>query len=152
MVPEAVEVAERPRPVDDSEIPTTEIATMTLAEIYAEQGFRDKALEILRQVVERHPGAERVVSRIAALEAEEPRAPETTGAKADDGVDDEIARTLEPEPLTLSAASSEIDDDEPEVSPSPPLEAQPPAGSARERERERFEHFRNWLDRIRVDD
>jgi len=152
VAPEAVEVAARPRPVDDSEIPTTEIATMTLAEIYAEQGFREKALDILRQVVERHPDAERVVSRIAELEADDSRAPEATAVEADDGVDDEIARTLAPEPLTLSATPSEIDDDEPEVSPSPPLEAPPSAGSEQERERERFEHFRNWLDRIRVDD
>ena len=141
---------------DATEVPTTEIATMTLAEIYAEQGFRDKALEILRQILERHPDAERVVSRIAELEAEEPADAEPGSGEAPTsdrgGVDEEIARTLAPEPITLSASAPEIDEDEPEVSPSPPLEAPASAESAEERERERFEHFRNWLDRIRVDD
>lgn len=141
---------------DATEVPTTEIATMTLAEIYAEQGFRDKALEILRQILERHPDAERVVSRIAELEAEEPADAEPGSGEAptsdQGGVDEEIARTLAPEPITLSASAPEIDEDEPEVSPSPPLEAPASAESAEERERERFEHFRNWLDRIRVDD
>ena len=129
---------------------------MTLAEIYAEQGFRDKALEILREIVERHPDAERVTTRIAELESEGPAdaAPTAGDAPTSDqaGVDEEIARTLAPEPITLSASAPEIDEDEPEVSPSPPLEAPASAETEEERERERFEHFRNWLDRIRVDD
>ncbi len=154
--PDATEIPAPRRRADDAGVPTTEIATMTLAEIYAEQGFRDKALEILRQIVERHPDAERVTMRIAELESEEPAdaAPTAGDAQTSDqaGVDEEIARTLAPEPITLSASAPEIDEAEPEVSPSPPLEAPASAETEEERERERFEHFRSWLDRIRVDD
>lgn len=141
----------------DDAIPTTEIATMTLAEIYAEQGFEQKAIGILRQVLERNPGADKVAHRIEELEtalaAPPEPAPEVEVA-AERVQDPEVARALDPEPLTLEAAETSVDTDErdPEVEPAPPLTARTSPESEEEDERERYGHFRSWLDRIRVDD
>lgn len=145
------------RPVDDEAIPTTEIATTTLAEIYAEQGFAVKALEILRQVLERNPGAETVARRIAELEAAppaaEPEPPAAPEAATPSQPDADVQRALDTEPITLSADEAPRDDLEgPEVEPAPPLTARTSPESEEEDERERYGHFRSWLDRIRVDD
>ena len=45
-----------------------EIATGTLAEIYAQQGLYDRALEIYRRIAQRSPADDRVAARIAELE------------------------------------------------------------------------------------
>ena len=162
-VPEAPVISEAPSvsetdapplPVEtiaraEGAVPTTEIATMTLAEIYADQGFASKALDILRQVLTRHPDAESVAVRIAELEtrlADEAAAPkhQQVGAPDDDLDEDDDVETL-----TLSAHTPEVEDDE--VLPSPPIEARSSETVERD-ERERYDHFRRWLDRIRVDD
>ena len=51
--------------------------TETLAELYLQQGFRDEALSIYHQLLDRNPTDEALKSRIAALEQAEvpPRAP-----------------------------------------------------------------------------
>lgn len=162
----------------DDAIPTTEIATMTLAEIYAEQGFRQKALDILRQVLERNPGADKVARRIEELESisAEPVSEETANPgsehesaatdsepapRAEDERPDlqaDVERAIDPEPLTLTASETPNDpledglDDGPEVEPAPPLTARTSPEAEEEDERERYGHFKNWLDRIRVDD
>jgi tetratricopeptide (TPR) repeat protein len=51
-----------------------ELATITLADIFASQGYRDKALKIYREVLAKEPGNELVQQKIAVL--------------ADDSVDD----------------------------------------------------------------
>ncbi|HUP19409.1 MAG TPA: hypothetical protein VM778_05575 [Gemmatimonadota bacterium] len=45
-----------------------EIATGTLAEIYAQQGLHARALEIYRRIALRSPSDDRVAARIAELE------------------------------------------------------------------------------------
>lgn len=47
-----------------------EVATETLAEVYAAQGFRAEAAEIYRKLLRRRPEDERLLSRLAALEKE----------------------------------------------------------------------------------
>ena len=151
----------------DDTIPTTEIATMTLAEIYAEQGFREKALVILRQVLERNPDAEKVARRIEELEAVAPAAEPTPEPAAEPPVeerasqppvDEDVRDAIDPEPITLRAEDTRIEPDdggeapEPEVEPAPPLTARTSPEAEEEDERERYGHFKNWLDRIRVDD
>jgi tetratricopeptide (TPR) repeat protein len=46
------------------------LATKTLAEIYLAQGYRDKALEVLREILARHPEREDIRAQIADLERE----------------------------------------------------------------------------------
>ena len=121
-----------------SGVPTAEIATMTLAEIYAEQGFRSKAAEIYRQILDRNPDAAGVRERLERLEAEvasgEPERPEpTNGSEARRSSGMEGSR-------------------EPEARPSPPIEARTSPEAEEMDEQERFSHFRSWLDRIRVDE
>lgn len=164
--PEVVPVAP---PKRRAAVPTAEIATMTLAEIYAEQGFRAKAMEIYRQILDRNPGVESLAERIADLEAEMARPPvpaPTAEVEAADAPED--ARLDELETASLPSPSSQLGrsargdegvatrangvDDEPRVLPSAPLEASTASEREDGGERERFNHFRSWLDRIRVDE
>lgn len=46
------------------------LATKTLAEIYLAQGYRDKALAVLRQILTRHPDRDDVRAKIAEVERE----------------------------------------------------------------------------------
>jgi tetratricopeptide (TPR) repeat protein len=71
--------------------PAPELASATLAELYFNQGFTEKAIGVYRQLVERDPGNERARARITELEAlerhlraEEARGPEPpAGAPVD---------------------------------------------------------------------
>jgi tetratricopeptide (TPR) repeat protein len=76
-------VAARPPEADD-------LTSSTLAELYFNQGFTDKAIEVYRQLLQREPGNERGRTRLAELEAlehrlaeEEARAPSPAGGAGD---------------------------------------------------------------------
>jgi hypothetical protein len=56
------------------------VATVTLAEIYFQQGLREQALQIYRQLLEREPGNESVRKRIQDIEASKPEAGPGPGA------------------------------------------------------------------------
>ena len=49
--------------------PRTTIVTETMADLYLEQGHRDEAVEVLRQLVSQRPDDERLTRRLADLEA-----------------------------------------------------------------------------------
>jgi tetratricopeptide (TPR) repeat protein len=161
------------RPARRAAVPTAEIATMTLAEIYAEQGFKSKALEIYRQILSRNPQVESLSERIAALEAElAPPAPRPSvelspapvrDSGPEEALLDELEGPLEERVIvytTAEAISGSVPsanpahqvDSEPQVTPSQPMETPVAAGDEEHQERERFNHFRSWLDRIRVDE
>lgn len=62
---------------DDEEMPAqgaagANVATVTLAEIYFQQGLREQALQIYRQLLEREPENETVRKRIGEIEAAKP--------------------------------------------------------------------------------
>jgi tetratricopeptide (TPR) repeat protein len=48
------------------------VATVTLAEIYFQQGLREQALQIYRQLLELEPGNDSVRTRISEIEASKP--------------------------------------------------------------------------------
>jgi hypothetical protein len=52
--------------------PVAEILSPTLAELYFNQGFTDKAIEVYRQLAERDPGNPRLLDRLAELQAPAP--------------------------------------------------------------------------------
>ena len=49
--------------------PAPDLSSATLAELYFNQGYTDKALDVYRQLLDREPGNERARARIAELEA-----------------------------------------------------------------------------------
>lgn len=61
--------AEVARALETASLPTPELTSPTLAELYFTQGFTDKAVEVYRQLLEREPGNERARARLAELEA-----------------------------------------------------------------------------------
>ena len=62
---------------EDEEMPpqsgaVPNVATVTLAEIYFQQGLREQALQIYRQLLDREPGNETVRNRITEIESSKP--------------------------------------------------------------------------------
>jgi tetratricopeptide (TPR) repeat protein len=129
--------------------PSSEIATLTLAGIYAEQGFKAKALEIYRQIESRNPDLPGLRECIESIESAFARVKrevvEELGADDDNrsGGLEVVARTrgvAEEDALTGPV-------------PSEPLfavdgETVDPVG----RDASRYERFGSWLERVRPDD
>ncbi len=112
----------------DDGVTTEEIATMTLAEIYASQGYTDRALRIYREVLRRQPDHADVRRKIEALESR---------------------RTSEvepgPEPREVEAPPSDADHSEP-VPAAPRREAAGNGGTNDRIDTERnYEQFKRWL-------
>jgi tetratricopeptide (TPR) repeat protein len=68
-----------------------ELTSSTLAELYFNQGFTDKAIEVYRQLLQREPGNERGRTRLAELEALERRLEEEEARAAGGGAADAAA-------------------------------------------------------------
>jgi tetratricopeptide (TPR) repeat protein len=60
----------------DDDPTSDELATMTLADIYAEQGYTDKALRIYREVLKRQPDNAGIRAKVRALEGPDSQLPE----------------------------------------------------------------------------
>lgn len=68
--PEPVlEVLAEPMPAPPAAEPEPPLASPTLAELYFNQGFTERAIEVYRQLLEREPGNERVRARLTEIEA-----------------------------------------------------------------------------------
>ena len=119
------------------QLPPTEIATITLAEIYYEQGFKGRALDVYRQVAQRNPAIPGVRERIEVLNRE-------LGARAAEAETSTVARDEVPGKAGGEAISG--------AHPSAPLRSPSEEALDEEREQARFDHFRNWLERIKVND
>jgi tetratricopeptide (TPR) repeat protein len=125
-----------------------EIATLTLAGIYAEQGFRTKALEIYNAILERNPDLPGLRAKIASVEAamarvEERAAEDVPGDEGDGGL--EIVATSPVEPRE--------EDDTPPPTPSEPLFSDAPsAPDPVEEDAGRYHRFGAWLERVKSDD
>ena len=79
-----------PAPVAEPAAPTRaepDLSSSTLAELYFNQGFTDKALAVYQQLLQREPGNERARARVAEIEGLEKqlRAEESRGPEADQG-------------------------------------------------------------------
>ncbi len=119
-----------------------EIATSTLAEIYAQQGLHDRALDIYRRIARRSPGDARVAARIAELER---------ARTAVEGDPVEVTAPAETVEAAEPAAPGTDETDEAEEAEAPPPPA--PAGDAAAPERAAAppaaedEEFQAWLSR-----
>jgi tetratricopeptide (TPR) repeat protein len=128
---------------------TREIATLTLAGIYAEQGFKAKALEIYSAIAERHPNLPGLRERIDAIEsamakversAVEEHGPDS--AADEDGLE------------VLATAQPRTEDEEaPASKPSEPLFSDVPSRiDPVANDASRYRRFSDWLDRVQSDD
>jgi hypothetical protein len=89
--PDAVSLDELAPAAPAAKEPAAPVQTRTLAELYVKQGFVDKALDVLRQLHAKHPGADDIARRIDELER---------GAQ-------ELARAS----LHVQSASGDLDDE-----------------------------------------
>ena len=77
--PEVVHVPEEspaPAAASFALAPEANLSTPTLAELYFNQGFADKAIEVYKDLLGREPGNARAAARLAEIEALHPAAPE----------------------------------------------------------------------------
>jgi tetratricopeptide (TPR) repeat protein len=64
-----VEPEPAPAPVPEAPPAAPDLTSPTLAELYFNQGFTDKAIQVYRQILERDPGNPRLEARLRELEA-----------------------------------------------------------------------------------
>jgi len=76
---------EEPDTIPGAGASKTEMASVTLAELYFNQGLVDRAVELYRQLVQREPGNARNRARLVELEGIERHLSEAVPAVADDG-------------------------------------------------------------------
>jgi tetratricopeptide (TPR) repeat protein len=128
---------------------TREIATLTLASIYAEQGFKAKALEIYKAIATRNPDLPGLGERIDAIEAAmanvERNVVEELGSDA--GADAEGVEVV------ASAPTRTDEEDTPGPIPSEPLFSDVPSSADPVgRDASRYRRFGSWLERVQSDD
>jgi hypothetical protein len=119
----------------DDSVTTEYIATVTLADIFASQGYAAKALKIYRDVLRRQPDNADVRRKIEALEKGEPIVRSTDEPRAD-------AVPAPPAPPAMPSSSVPIA--LPAPPPSTPAAAPAPAGAAIGEGRS-YEQFKRWL-------
>jgi tetratricopeptide (TPR) repeat protein len=113
----------------DETVTSDEIATITLADIYASQGYTTRALRIYREVLKRQPGNAALIARIAAAEKNAPAAPPVA----------EVGLAAAPAPRTDPAPDAP-------ARPAPASEPAPsrPTGHPIDQSRS-YEQFKRWI-------
>ncbi len=96
-IPAPAAATSEPEPRASQKTPT--FATETMATLYLQQGFRDKALDVYRQLVEQSPNDAALQARLAALEVGAPEMPE---------FDVPSAESAEPEPAPANAVLADM--------------------------------------------
>lgn len=126
---------------------TSEIATLTLAGIYAEQGFKAKALEIYRAIASRNPDLPGLQERIEAIESamarvERSAVEEFSADSTEDGLE-----------VVSEAPHFPGPDESPRPRPSEPLFSDlPSSADPVGRDASRYHRFGSWLERVKSDD
>lgn len=95
--PTPAAAAMEPEPRVSQKTPT--FVTETMATLYLQQGFRDKAIDVYRQLVVQSPNDPALQAKLAELEAGVPEMPEFDTPSAD---------SLEPEPAPANAVLSDV--------------------------------------------
>lgn len=80
-------------------VPAAQVLTQTMGELYAQQGFYDRAVAVYRGLVERDPENERLRRRLAELEAALLRGGEAAQVEA-------VAEEPEPEPVAEAGVAA----------------------------------------------
>lgn len=138
---EAETAAEAPEQPASREVRVGQIATITLADIYYEQGFKAKALEIYRSVQRDAPGTPGVDERVVRIERElsdlQRRLEATRGG---DPVEETLASLSDVLPPPVEPPATKAAEEAPA----------PSERSGGEADVDDFEHFRTWLGRIKA--
>jgi tetratricopeptide (TPR) repeat protein len=123
-----------PITLGDESVTSDEIATMTLADIYAAQGYGSRALKIYREVHKRQPDNAALGTKIETLEKEIRAATQA-------------ARKAEPEPVveTPKATATPNTPAEPALAPQSPRSAAPLPDSTPINQAQNYEQFKRWL-------
>jgi tetratricopeptide (TPR) repeat protein len=128
---------------------TREIATLTLASIYAEQGFKAKALEIYKAIASRNPDLPGLQERIDAIEAAMANVERNVVEELGDG------RGADAEGVEVVASSPTFadEDESPDPTPSAPLFSDVPSSADPVgRDASRYQRFGSWLERVQTED
>jgi tetratricopeptide (TPR) repeat protein len=126
----------------DETVTSDEIATMTLADIYAAQGYTERALKIYREVYKRQADNKTLALKIDALEKElaSARAAETAAAPAPPEPTPSSSVATPASASPAAAAPANVREEEPaRVGP-----AAIPTGSPIDQTRS-YEQFKRWL-------
>ena len=121
----------------DVSVTSDEIATLTLADIYAAQGHPVKALRIYREVLRRQPNNDELRQKIDALEGASPAAAPPLPA-----ADVESMLPPIPDVATKTAPSSDADD---ERAPGRRAALPAPTNGSPIDESRSYEQFKRWL-------
>jgi tetratricopeptide (TPR) repeat protein len=135
----------------DEEETSDELATLTLADIYASQGFVHKAKSIYEEVLRKWPDHSQAKAKLAALDVDEaePAAPVEDEAETGDAImvediqqeeneADEDDSTIRQEPINHSPTEVETDPGEEDTAP-----GEKPINSGSD-----IDKFKKWLQRM----
>lgn len=144
-----------------------ELASVTLAEIFASQGYRSKAEKIYREVLRRQPGNEELRKRLRDLAPDEPDAEARTendrvqGATREREVGPEVVNLQRVEDRTYPVEGAGEGQDAPVIpagtqslteagseNPDAGSEAEPGLTRSEISERDSLGHFKRWLTRM----
>jgi tetratricopeptide (TPR) repeat protein len=129
-----------PITLGDETVTPDEIATMTLADIYASQGYASRALKIYREVYKRQPGNATLASKIETLEKGVKAALEAArNAVPEEPAQSPSAAQTSPAPVPEKSAPRERAADAAPRSATPP-----PTGSPID-QTQSYEQFKRWL-------
>ena len=123
----------------DETVTSDEIATITLADIYASQGYRPKALKIYHEVLRRQPGNASLERKIASLEELERQA-RTLAAAAPAAASVPAATPEAPGPTPARQSDRPAHDAAPGRAAAPHAPPGAPINEARS-----YEQFKRWL-------
>lgn len=144
LLPEVEDEAFEGEPITlrDESVTSDEIATMTLADIYASQGYTSRALKIYREVQKRQPGNTALMARIETLEKE------AKAAVIETPVPVAVAETPAVAERARSASAprekSRPDREEVMSTPRPAPSTAPPDGHPIDQSQS-YEQFKRWL-------
>ncbi|HEX6790287.1 MAG TPA: tetratricopeptide repeat protein [Candidatus Krumholzibacteria bacterium] len=137
LLPDVADEEFRGEPITlrDESVTPDEIATITLADIYASQGYTTRALRIYREVHRRQPSNAGLAAKIAALEKQEAASkPAVRPAAAKPEPAKKTDTTKKPEPARPRAAEP----------PAPPATGAAPGANSIDQARS-YEHFKRWI-------
>lgn len=132
-----------------------ELATMTLADIFLSQGYKEKALRIYEEILSRQPGNRVVKQRVATLKAgasvevtAEPAAEVRTDGRSETGFEEIAPEPTRNEPATQGGKRETPAEAKKTRLVEPEVLQRPPADRLIDQDKD-IEHFKSWLGRVR---
>jgi tetratricopeptide (TPR) repeat protein len=134
-----------------SEAKARGIATITLAHIYYDQGFKAKALEVYERVLGQNPGDAELIAKVETIRAELAQIESRAADRASDAGDLLEAARAEA-PWAKHGPRELPGPDTGDIDVSREVEVLAASIEATDPQREDYSQFRSWLNRVRQDD